>query len=375
VNISVPFNDPFISEKSRYYISDALSRKNITGPGYYCSQVNTLLTDYFAAPTRITTSCTSALEIAMAAIRLRPGDEVILPSYTFTSTANCIVQRGATPVFVDIDDDLFINIDSVHSAITGKTKAIIAVPIAGNCGDMHQLKKVAQERSVFLIEDAAQAFGAVCRGKKFGTFGDLATISFHGTKNITCGEGGCIVVNKQALAERIDVIIEKGTNRKQFYEGSINKYEWIDEGGSYIPSDIIAAFLLGNLECYREINAQRMLVWNGYNRFFKNYRSRPVTGMKVNPNCSHNAHMYYLLLESCSVRSQMISFLRENGIGSAFHYIPLHSSPAGKKYGRFVAPLKKTDDISSRLLRLPLSTHTPYLYVIEAVQRFFDLSD
>ena len=224
--MKVPFNDPFISEQSKKYIFDALSQKQITGPGIYCAKVNKFLTNHYSSESRITTSCTAALEVAMSAIDVGPGDEVILPSYTFTSTANCIVQRGATPVFVDIDENLFIDSQAVEEAINKSTKAIIAVHIAGNCGDLDKLKNIANQCSIYLIEDAAQAFGATYKGRRLGTFGDLATVSFHGTKNITCGEGGCIIINNTNLKEKIDIILEKGTNRKQFYDGLVNKYEW-----------------------------------------------------------------------------------------------------------------------------------------------------
>lgn len=356
--MNIPFNDPYISELSKKYIQLALSEKQITGPGIYCSKVNDFLYKHYGTETRITTSCTAALEVAMSAINLGPGDEVILPSYTFTSTANCIVQKGATPVFVDIEENLFIKTEEVVKAINKNTKAIIAVHIAGNCGDLENLKKLCEEYKLYLIEDAAQAFGSTYKNKRLGTFGDVATISFHGTKNITCGEGGCIVINNKELEEKIDIILEKGTNRKMFYEGVINKYEWIDVGGSYIPSDIIAAFLLGSLEEYEYINCKRMEVWSKYSTFFKQNQLEKIITMSTNKDCKHNAHMFYIITQSNSLRSRIISELAECGIGSAFHYVPLHSSPAGRKYGKTIGNLKHTNMVSSRLLRLPLSVHT-----------------
>ena len=363
--MKIPFNDPYISELSKRYIQLALSEKQITGPGIYCSKVNHFLNEHYGAETRITTSCTAALEVAMSAINLGPGDEVILPSYTFTSTANCIVQKGATPVFVDIDENLFIKAEEVLKAINKNTKAIIAVHIAGNCGDLENVKKICEGYNLYLIEDAAQAFGSTYKNKRLGTFGDVATISFHGTKNITCGEGGCIVINNKELEEKIDIILEKGTNRKKFYEGAINKYEWIDVGGSYIPSDVIAAFLLGSLEEYEYINCKRMEVWNQYSRFFNQNKFEKIVAMSTNKDCKHNAHMFYIITQSNSQRSRIISELGECGIGSAFHYVPLHSSPAGRKYGKTIGNLEHTNMVSSKLLRLPLSVHTEVNSVTE----------
>ena len=367
----IPFNDPFISKNSKDYIFDALHRKDISGPGYYCARVNQFLSDHFSTPTRLTTSCTSALEAAMTAIGVQQGDEVILPSYTFTSTANCVALRGATPVFVDIDQNLFIDIESLQSAINKKTKAILAVHIAGNCGDIDKLQKIAEANSLFLIEDAAQAFGATYKGKKLGTFGDIGTFSFHGTKNITCGEGGCIVINNKRLQEKIDIILEKGTNRKKFYEGSIDKYEWVDLGSSYIPSDLIAAFLLGNLECYEFINNKRMKVWQSYDNFFKLFTPQNLEKMITNKFCKHNAHMYYILIQDSEIRSKMITYLRQKSIGSAFHYVPLHSSPAGRKYGRAHGSLDLTTNVANRLLRLPMSIDTKFEVVIAAIKDFY----
>ena len=365
----IPFNDPFISENCGKYIIDALTAKFISGPGLYCSKVNEFLTNHYSSPTRITTSCTAALEVAINAIDVGPGDEVILPSYTFTSTANCIVQKGATPVFVDIDENLFISVDEVEKAISRNTKAVIAVHIAGNCGELDRLKALTAIHSIYLIEDAAQTFGATYKDRLLGTFGDLATVSFHGTKNITCGEGGCIIINNRQLEERIDIILEKGTNRKQFYDGVVNKYEWLDVGGSYIPSDIIAAFLLANLEQFEYINNRRMSVWKQYAEFFSENHFEDIRPMIINTHCKHNAHMFYILAKDYIHRKNIISRLEDYGIGSAFHYIPLHSAPAGRKYGRTSGAMYNTDMVSSRLLRLPLSVETHVSIVVEVLTK------
>ena len=366
-----PFNQPYISNESINYMMDAIARKDISGPGSYCAKVNQYLSEHYGAPTRLTTSCTSALEASMLAIGLQPDDEVILPSYTFTSTANCIVLRGAKPVFVDIDEYLFLDLAAVQAALTAKTKAIIAVHIAGACGNIEKLRDFAASHNVYLIEDAAQAFGSSYNGKRLGSFGDLATVSFHGTKNITCGEGGCLIINNQKLEPIIDILLEKGTNRKEFYSGSVNKYEWKDIGSSYIPSDVTAAFLLGNLHCHEKINNIRMDVWRGYERFFAASTHLYAERIKIHKLAHHNAHMYYIMLKDQIQRSELIAYLSSLGIGSAFHYLPLHSSAAGIKYGRCHGTLDRTINVSNSLLRLPLSTDTNVNLVTSAINDYF----
>lgn len=302
----------------------------------------------------LTHSCTAALEMAAILLDLQPGDEVIMPSYTFVSTANAFVLRGAIPVFVDIRPDT-LNIDEklIEKAITPKTKAICCVHYAGVACEMDVILDIANRYQLAVVEDAAQALGSFYKEKPLGTIGDIGCFSFHETKNVISGEGGAIFINNDKYIERAEIIREKGTNRSKFFRGQVDKYTWVDIGSSYLPSDLIAAFLFSQLENMDTINKKRMDIWNNYNLFFEKY-SDLIKCPYCPEYCKHNAHMYYLLFEDLKKRTKFIDLMKSNGIGTPFHYIPLHSSPAGKKYCRTIGDMKITDKVSDTLVRLPL---------------------
>jgi dTDP-4-amino-4,6-dideoxygalactose transaminase len=294
----------------------------------------------------------------MAAIlaRIAPGDEVIMPSFTFVSTANAFVLRGGVPVFVDVREDT-LNLDEskIEVAITPRTRAIVVVHYAGTACNMDAIRGIAQRHNLMLIEDAAQALGAAYRGKPLGSFGDLAALSFHETKNLISGEGGALLVNSPALVERAEIVREKGTNRSKFLRGDVDKYTWVDVGSSFLASDILAAFLWAQLEAADSIGAERKALWQRYHAGFADAERtglarRPV----VPPEAASNAHTYFLILRDASARTRFIQTLRREEIHAVFHYVPLHSSPAGRKYGRACGTLHVTDDLSARLARLPL---------------------
>jgi dTDP-4-amino-4,6-dideoxygalactose transaminase len=287
---------------------------------------------------------------------LGPGDEVIMPSYTFTSTANAVVLRGAVPVFVDIRSDT-LNIDpgKIEAAITPRTKAIFVVHYAGVCVDMDEIGAIAKAHGLRVVEDAAQALLSTYRGRPAGTLGDLGCFSFHASKNIVAGEGGALTINHCDFAERAYVIAEKGTNRRQFFAGLVDKYSWVDVGSSYGPSELTAAFLLAQLEAAKGIIAARLAVWHRYHESFAELEAREALRRPVVPaECGHNGHIYYLIMPSNELRDAMIAQLASLGIKAPFHYMPLHSAPAGKRYGRTSGSLSLTEDLSARLLRLPL---------------------
>ena len=292
----------------------------------------------------------------MAAILLdlKEGDEVIMPSYTFVSTANAFVLRGAAPVFVDIrPDTLNINENFIEQAITPKTKAICVVHYAGVSCEMDKILEIAKKYNLAVIEDAAQALGSFYKGKPCGTIGDMGCFSFHETKNIISGEGGAIIINNEKYIERSEIIREKGTNRSKFFRGQVDKYTWVDIGSSYLPSDMIAAFLYSQLENMNKINNKRVEIWDKYNKFFEKYENiiqRPHCPLE----CQHNAHMYYILFKDLEKRTKFIDYMKENGILTVFHYIPLHSAPAGQKYCKTFGDMNITDQISDTLVRLPM---------------------
>lgn len=294
----------------------------------------------------------------MAAILadIKPGDEVIMPSYTFVSTANAFVLRGGVPVFIDIRRDT-LNIDEfkVEDAISPRTKAVVPVHYAGVSSEMNFLRPIADKHNLLLIEDAAQAIGSTYHGRPVGSDGHIAALSFHETKNVICGEGGALLINDARFVERAEIIWEKGTNRSQFFRGQVDKYTWVDVGSSYLPSEMNAAYLMAQLEEIDSISEKRFAIWNRYHEYFAGLESRGlVCRPHIPPHCRHNAHMYYLVFESLDVRSAVIEYLRSADIQAVFHYIPLHSAPAGKKYGKVHGNLSITNEISDRLLRLPL---------------------
>ncbi len=339
------------------YIKDALDRRHLSGDGYYSDLCHRWLVEQIGSVSaRLTHSCTGALEIAAMLSEVGRDDEVIMPSFTFVSTANAFVLRGAVPVFVDIRPDT-LNVDEslIEDAITARTKAIVVVHYAGVCAEMETIKKIAERHKLIVIEDAAQALLSTYRGQPAGSLGALSCFSFHETKNIVSGEGGAIVVNDPRFVERTNIIREKGTNRAAFRAGAVDKYTWVDIGSSYLPAEIIAAFLWAQLQESKRITSVRKTLWSRYHDAFADLeRQGIVRRPKVPADREHNGHLYYLVLPNRRVRDKLIDDLAQDEIIAPFHYVPLHSSPAGIKFGRCHGTFTQTDQASDRLLRLPL---------------------
>ena len=353
----VPYNRPPVLGREIEYVQDALQRRHFSGDGHYTHLCQEWFTTRLqASSTRLTHSCTAALEMAAILADVGPGDEVVMPSFTFVSTANAFVLRGATPVFVDIDPDtLDLDPDQLERAITDRTKAVVVVHYAGVIAEMNAIADVARRHRLLIIEDAAQALGSYYHGRPAGSLSNLACFSFHETKNVVSGEGGALVVNDDRLVERADVIREKGTNRTAFHKRLVDKYTWVDIGSSYLPSEITAAFLWAQLENAEEITASRTRIWARYQSVFRALESSETFRCPIVPDhCTHNGHIYYLLMPSRAKRDDLITKLGEDGILAPFHYVPLHSSPAGRRYGRTSGDLTHTNSVSERLLRLPL---------------------
>lgn len=306
--------------------------------------------------TLLTHSCTGALEIAALLCELEPGDEVILPSYTFVSTANAFVLRGAVPVFVDIrPDTLNIDEEAIESAITPKTKVIVVVHYAGVACEMDRILDIARRHELIVIEDSAQGILSTYKGKPLGSLGQLSALSFHETKNIISGEGGALLINDPKYIQRAEIIREKGTNRSLFFRGAVDKYTWVDIGSSYLPGEVISAFLAGQLDSASEITSRRLQIWNRYHQHFRDAEHDGMLRRPVIPNdCVHNGHMYYLVLPTLDMRTKFIAGMKNKGIQTVFHYVPLHSAPAGLRYGRVHGNLEHTNSLSERLVRLPL---------------------
>ena len=336
---------------------DVFKEKHSSGDGKYTKLVNKKLEAIFdCKKVMLTHSGTAALKMAAIMCNLKPEDEVIMPSYTFVSTANAFVLRGATPVFADIRPDT-LNIDEtkIEELITKRTKVIVPVHYAGVGCNMEAIMRIAKKYNLLVVEDAAQAFGSYYKGKHLGTIGDMGCFSFHETKNIMSGEGGAFVTNNAALGERAEIIREKGTNRSKFFRGQVDKYTWVDIGSSYLPSDIIAAYLYSVLEIASTIQAKRIQVWKKYYEEFEEFEKRGIIRRPIIPNdCTNNAHMFYLLFNNLKTRTEFINYLKQNDILSVFHYIPLHNSPAGEQYGRYVGDMSVTNKISDTLVRLPM---------------------
>lgn len=353
----VPFNLPALTGKEIAYLTDALRRRELEAYNHYADRCQSWLREHIGTTdVLLTHTCTAALEMAAILVGLGPGDEVIMPSYTFTSTANAVVLRGAVPVFVDIrPGTLNIDPDMIGPAITPRTKAIFVVHYAGVCADMDTINAVAKEHGLCVVEDAAQALLSTYRGRPAGSLGALGCFSFHASKNIIAGEGGALTISDATLRERAYVIAEKGTNRRQFFAGQVDKYTWIDVGSSYGPSELTAAFLLAQLEVAEATTAARLSVWNRYHESFAGLEAAGALRRPVVPSeCRHNGHIYYLIMPTKELRSSMIAELARLGVKAPFHYVPLHSAPAGQRYGRVGGALAVTDDLSGRLLRLPL---------------------
>jgi len=355
--MNIPFNKPYMTGKELWYIAQAHANGHLAGDGQFTKQCNAWLeTRTGTSKALLTHSCTAALEMAAILADIQPGDEVIMPSYTFVSTANAFVLRGAIPVFVDIRPDT-LNIDEtrIEAAITEKTKAIVPVHYAGVGCEMDTIMDIAKRHDLLVIEDAAQGVMASYKGRALGSIGHLGCLSFHETKNIISGEGGALLVNDPQLAERAEIIREKGTNRSLFFRGQVDKYTWVDLGSSYLPSELVAAFLWAQMEEADVITQRRIGLWNSYHRWFA---ASEIAGMCRRPvipaACSHNAHMYYLLLADLETRNQFITRLKTVGISPVFHYVPLHSAPAGQRCGRTHGDLSHTEHLADCLVRLPL---------------------
>lgn len=355
---SIPFNKPFITEKEKKYIIDILEKGKISGDGYYSKKVCQLMESLFSInKVLLTTSCSSALDMAAILLNLKDGDEVILPSYTFVSTANAVVLRGAKPVFVDIEEStLNINLMNIEQKISSRTKAIFTVHYGGISCNMNEVLEISQKYGLKVVEDAAQGVNAKYQGKYLGTFGDIGTYSFHETKNYTCGEGGALLINKdEELMKRAEIIREKGTDRSRFIRGEVDKYTWIDVGSSYLLSDILAALLYGQLERVEEIKNSRKYIFDYYYNNLADLENMEILKRQIIPkDCESNYHMFFIILNSEKEKVYLMNKLNEKGIGTASHYVPLHTSPMGIKLGYKEGDLPITEDISRRLLRLPL---------------------
>lgn len=353
----IPFNKPALTGRELKYIVEAHDGNHLAGDGGFTKKCHSWLeTQSGAAKVLLTHSCTAALEMAAILADINSGDEVIMPSYTFVSTANAFVLRGGVPVFVDIrSDTLNINEALIEAAITPRTKAIVAVHYAGVACEMDTIMDIAQRHNLLVIEDAAQGVMSTYKGKALGAIGHMGAYSFHETKNVISGEGGALLINDNRFAERAEIIREKGTNRSMFFRGQVDKYTWVDIGSSYLPSEIIAAFLWAQLEEAAPITAKRLAIWQRYHDALAPLETEGKLRRPTVPDeCVQNAHMYYILLNSLPQRTEVIARLKAAGVNSVFHYVPLHSSPAGRKYGRASGELKHTEALSDRLLRLPL---------------------
>jgi dTDP-4-amino-4,6-dideoxygalactose transaminase len=373
----ITFNKPHLTGKEVHYIYEAVSSKHLSGNGDFTKRCQLFFeSNYGFGKSLLTTSCTDALEMASILIDIQHGDEVIMPSYTFVSTANAFVLRGATIKFVDSClKNPNLDPGKIEELISEKTKAIIIVHYAGISCDMTRICEIAERRNIFLIEDAAQAIDSFHNGKALGTFGDLATFSFHETKNIISGEGGMLVVNNPIFQKRAEIIWEKGTNRSAFFRGEVNKYGWVDIGSSFLPSEIIAAFLFAQLEHLEDIQERRLYIWNRYYKNFKPLQDKKLCRLPSIPKyATNNAHMFYLLCSSADERSKLITHLRSCNVHAVFHYLSLHKSPyyKNKHDGR---NLDKCDFYSNCLVRLPLFYGLTILeqdLVIDAVVRFYE---
>lgn len=355
--MKIPFNYPHVTGRELTYIQEAIRDGHLSGNGTFTRRCQTWLEETTGTKKALLThSCTAALEMSAILANVGPSDEVIMPSFTFVSTANAFVLRGATPVFVDIRPDT-LNIDEqlIPAAITPRTKAIVVVHYAGVCCDMTPIMRVAAEHKLMVIEDAAQALLSTYEGRTAGTFGQLAALSFHETKNVISGEGGALLVNDPSLIERAEIIWEKGTNRSRFFRGEVDKYTWVDIGSSFLPSELIAAFLWSQLEHAEEVTHKRLETWKYYHDAFAALEGQGrVQRPHIPKNCVANGHIYYLIMSSHERQVALLDTLKEMKINAVFHYIPLHSSEGGQKYGRASGSMRYTDDLSNRLVRMPL---------------------
>jgi dTDP-4-amino-4,6-dideoxygalactose transaminase len=371
--MNIPFGKPFIVGKELFNIAQSVIDCHLSGDGQFTQKCHEWLQQHYQCPrAMLTHSCTAALEISAILCDIQAGDEVVMPSYTFVSTANAFVLRGATPVFIDVrPDTLNINEQLLTSAITEKTKAIVPVHYAGVGCEMDTIMATATKYNLCVIEDAAQAILSAYHGKKLGSIGHLGCLSFHETKNVISGEGGALLINDEQLIKRAEIIREKGTNRSQFFRGEIDKYTWIDIGSSYLPSELIGAFLYAQLEHAEKITIARIHICQYYYTLLQPLQA---VGYIQLPSQIGNGHLFYLLTCSLQERTTLTQFLKQRSIYAVFHYVPLHTSPAGKKYGRVASEMKVTDRVADTLIRLPVyyeMTDTEVYSVVQGVYEFF----
>ena len=355
----IPFNRPYVAGPELDYMRESIDNLHVSGAGPFSARCAEWLEQQTGcARALLTPSCTAALEMAVLLAGVEAGDEVIMPSFTFVSCANAVVLRGGVPVFVDVREDT-LNLDErlLEAAITPRTRAIYPTHYAGVGCEMDAILNVARAHELLVLEDAAQGILASYRGRALGSIGDAGALSFHETKNVMCGEGGALLVNDERWIERAEIIHEKGTNRRKFFRGQVDKYSWVDVGSSYPLSDLNASFLWAQLEVARQVNAQRFETWNAYHEAFLPLEATELVRRPIVPaDREHNAHLYYLLLEEAVDREAFIARLDEFGVQAVFHYVPLHASAAGRRFGRTAGSLKVTDWVGERLVRLPLWT-------------------
>lgn len=373
----IHFNVPPVVGNELQYMEEAIKNRKICGDGIFTKKCSAWMEEKTGtAKALLTTSCTHAIEMSAILSNIKPGDEVIMPSYTFVSTADAFVLRGAKVIFVDIRPET-MNIDErlIEEAVTERTKAIVPVHYAGVACKMDEICDIAKRHNLFVIEDAAQGVMSFYKGRPLGTLGDYGCYSFHETKNYSMGEGGALLIKDPKNIERAEIIREKGTNRSKFFRGQIDKYTWMDAGSSYLPSDLNAAYLWAQLEKAEEIRNDRMASWNLYNELLKELEEEGYIRLPEIPEeCTHNAHMFYIKTKDLEERQNLISFLKAKGVGAVFHYIPLHSAPAGKKYGEFFGKDIYTTSESERLLRLPLYyklSNDSIEKIVEAIKEFY----
>lgn len=373
----IPFNIPPFTGNEMKYIREAVDNQKICGDGPFTKRCSAWMEEHTGTSRALlTTSCTHANELAVLLLDLQPGDEVIMPSFTFVSSADAYVLRGGVPVFVDIRPDT-MNIDEnlIEDAITERTKAIEVVHYAGVGCNMDKIMEIAAKHHLYVIEDAAQAVNAYYNGKALGTFGDFGCYSFHETKNYSMGEGGALLIRDPSYIDAAEIIREKGTNRSQYYRGQVDKYTWMNYGSSYLPSDMNAAYLWAQLELAEEINAKRVSVWNYYWESLRDLVDRGLIEVPHVPKeCTHNAHMFYVKTKDLQERTDFIAFMDQKGIMTPFHYVPLHTAPAGRKYARFHGEDRYTTSESDRLVRLPLFyaiTDEQMEYVVRMTKEFY----
>lgn len=375
-NYTIPFNRPTVVGKELYYISQTIQNGHAAGDGDFTKKCRSLLEEALGVPkVLLTTSCTDALEMTAVLLDIKPGDEVIVPSFTFVSTINAYVLRGAKPVFADIRPDT-LNMDEtkLEDLITPNTRAIIPVHYAGVGCEMDAIGPIASKHNIPIVEDNAHGLFGKYKGRYLGTFGSFATQSFHETKNFTCGEGGALIINDPQFIERAEIIREKGTNRSRYFRGQVDKYTWVDIGSSYLPSDILAAFLYAQLEAREEIQKKRRQIWEMYREQLDAWaEERGVQWPKIPAHCEQAYHMFYLLLPSLESRQALIDHLKSRGILSVFHYLPLHLSDMGRQFGGREGDCPVTEDVSDRLLRLPFYndlSEEDQSKVVEAILEF-----